>query len=179
MAAPRLRAGQVVPAHTLHGLDGSPVVIPDATRQVHLQFRRFAGCPICNLHLRSISRRHDELVNANIVEVAVFHSPAEDMLPYQHELPFAVVADPERALYRAFAVEESRAVTMMHPRVIFAALRGSLHGVRRPGKSETPFGLPADFLIQRDGVIMALKYGTHADDHWSVDEILSAAARSV
>jgi hypothetical protein len=28
--------------------------------------RRFAGCPICNLHLREIARRHDELVAAGI-----------------------------------------------------------------------------------------------------------------
>lgn len=24
----------------------------------HLQFRRFAGCPVCNLHLRSFARGH-------------------------------------------------------------------------------------------------------------------------
>jgi hypothetical protein len=44
-------------------LAGAPVSIPSTShRLVHLQFRRFAGCPICNLHLRSIAVRHDELV---------------------------------------------------------------------------------------------------------------------
>ena len=52
--------------------------VPDANRLVHLQFRRFAGCPICNLHLRSGARRHDEIAAAGIREVVVFHSPADE-----------------------------------------------------------------------------------------------------
>ena len=36
-------------------------------------------------------------------------------------------------------------------------------------------GLPADFLIAPDGRVMAAKYGEHADDQWSVDEMLALA----
>jgi len=35
--------------------------------------------------------------------------------------------------------------------------------------------LPADFLIARDGRVLACKYGTHAVDHWSVDEVVALA----
>lgn len=45
----------------LVAVGGDVVPIPDPERLIHLQFRRFAGCPICNLHLRSIVRRHDEI----------------------------------------------------------------------------------------------------------------------
>jgi hypothetical protein len=34
-------------------------------------------------------------------------------------------------------------------------------------------GLPADFLIASDGRVLALKYGRHADDQWSIDELLT------
>jgi hypothetical protein len=34
-------------------------------------------------------------------------------------------------------------------------------------------GLPADFLIASDGRVLACKYGAHAYDQWSVDEILA------
>jgi hypothetical protein len=34
-------------------------------------------------------------------------------------------------------------------------------------------GLPGDFLIAPDGRVLACKYGEHADDQWSVDELLS------
>ncbi len=60
----KLHNGQVLARFDLSTITGQPVQIPDPDRLVHLQFRRFAGCPICNLHLRSITRRHDEIVAA-------------------------------------------------------------------------------------------------------------------
>jgi hypothetical protein len=36
--------------------------------------------------------------------------------------------------------------------------------------------LPADFLIAPDGTVIAKKYGTHAYDQWSVDELLKHAS---
>ncbi len=33
-------------------------------------------------------------------------------------------------------------------------------------------GLPADFLIDPDGRVLAAHYGTHANDQWSVDDLL-------
>jgi hypothetical protein len=104
----------------LFDIHDKPVRIPDPERLVHLQFRRFAGCPICNLHMRSISRRHDEIVAAGVREVVVFHSSADAMREFQ--------------------------------------------------------GLPADFLIGPDGRVLAVKYGSHADDQWSVDELLDLAS---
>jgi hypothetical protein len=52
---------------------------------------------------------------------------------------------------------------------------------RRPAPAINPhggrFGLPADFLIGTDGRVLAVKYGQHADDHWSVGELLGIARR--
>jgi hypothetical protein len=41
--------------------------------------------------------------------------------------------------------------------------------------SDGSFGLPADFLVGPDGIVRAVKYGVHADDQWSVDEVLALA----
>jgi hypothetical protein len=43
------------------------------------------------------------------------------------------------------------------------------------GKGEEHMGLPADFLIGFDGVILAAKHGAYVDDHWSVDDLLALA----
>ena len=40
------------------------------------------------------------------------------------------------------------------------------------GRGEDHMGKPADFLIGRDGRVLARKYGVHADDQWSVEELL-------
>ncbi|WP_460523151.1 peroxiredoxin-like family protein [Flindersiella endophytica] len=158
----------------LRSIHGAQVPVPDPGRLVHLQFRRYAGCPICNLHLRSFTARHEEIQAAGIVEVVVFHSSTEVMLQYQAELPFAAIADPGRELYTEFGVEASPGA-VLHPRAWPAALRGalsqrSLRGMI--GKGEAHLGLPADFLIATNGTVLARKYGRHANDQWSVDELL-------
>ncbi len=171
--------GDVVPLHRLDTIVGRTVSVPDPDHLVHLQFRRFAGCPICHLHVRSLARRHGELIAAGVVEVVVFHSTAESLREFHSDLPFAVVADPQRHLYDEFGVESSLA-SITHPRAWLAAARGAL---RQPsasaglGRGENHFGKPADFLIASDGAVLAAKRGAHADDQWSVDEIIGLAHR--
>ncbi len=164
-------------ARELLSLTG-PVAIPDRTRLVHLQLRRFAGCPICNLHLRSFAKRHDELVAANVLEVAVFHSSEAALREVERELPFPVVPDPERVLYEELGVGTS-ARAMLDPRAMFAAARAMASGAATnptAGSGDGSFGLPGDFLVAPDGEVVALHRGKHADDQWSVDELLALVA---
>jgi hypothetical protein len=84
-----------------------------------------------------------------------------------------VIADPARTLSAEFGVERSP-LALLDPRAWWAEPRGSLR--RRnplPSGGESINGLPADFLIGTDGRIAAEKYGIHANDQWSVDELLS------
>jgi peroxiredoxin len=177
----RLSAGAIIPRRQLETITGQSVSIPAAAGTTHLQFRRFAGCPICSLHLRGFADRHQELAHAGITEVAFFHSSAEALRGYQALLPFAVVADPDKVAYREFGVETSvRAVA--DPRSWSSAFRGyrAKLGHRNDpdyagvGSNDgtTHMGLPADFLVGADGTVVALHYGRHADDQWSVDELL-------
>jgi hypothetical protein len=73
---------------------------------------------------------------------------------------------------------ESSIRSILHPRAWRAAARGfqwrGLGGALAP--RENHLGQPADFLIGTDGTVLARKYGAHADDQWSVDEVLELAA---
>jgi peroxiredoxin len=183
---PKLSPGDTIAPRILTTIRAEAVPVPDPQRIVHLQFRRYAGCPICNVHLRSVARRHDDIQAAGLREVAVFHSPADDMLPHQGDLPFAVVADPQRLLYAEFGVEASpRAVTHprawtapLNPRVYPVVLRGLRNGGSPgPRHGETLLGLPADLLIAPTGQVVAVRYGRHANDQWSVDDVIELAER--
>lgn len=164
----------------LTSVTGEEIRIPDATLLIHLQFRRFAGCPICNLHLQSIARRHDEITAAGIREVALFHSASDELAEHTADLPFATVGDPDKRYYRQFGVESS-ARALLDPRAWPAILRGStlttVGWFRAPAVHQDGghLSLPADFLIDTDGTVLAAKHGTHADDQWSVDELLAHA----
>ena len=61
-----------------------------------LQFRWFAGCPICSQHLDTFAARHGDVAAAGITEVVVLHFAAEQLQGYQAALPFTVVTDPDR-----------------------------------------------------------------------------------
>lgn len=174
---PRLAPGSACPPIDTTSLRGERVRIPDATdaRLVHLQFRRYTGCPICNLHLRSVARRIDELAPAGVREVAVFHSEAAEMLPYQGELPFDVIADPAKELYVAYGVEASLR-SILDPRAWASGVKASVSVRWNPMRHKGGrYGLPAEFLIAPTGAIVAAHYGAHADDQWSVDQVLALA----
>ena len=78
----KIEPGATIAQHTLQTINGETVYLPDAKQLIHLQLRRFAGCPVCNLHLQSIVRRHAEIAAAGIREVVVFHSQAEELRPH-------------------------------------------------------------------------------------------------
>ena len=178
----KTRVGDAFPTLELAASSGQPVTIPDPDGDyVHLQLRRFAGCPICNLHLRSIVTRHEEIRSHGIREVVVFHATAAELAKHEAELPFPLIADPDRVLYRRLGVER-RLRSLLSPRALRAAIAGLAAAL---GKHSTKrgvlgpvmptggrLGLPADFLIAPDGRITALKYGRHAYDQWTVDELL-------
>ncbi|MFF9122618.1 peroxiredoxin-like family protein [Streptomyces sp. NPDC014889] len=185
MSRSPVRPCSTVRERRLTAVSGERVAVPDPGRLIHLQFRRFAGCPVCNLHLRSVVRRHEEIEAAGVREVVVFHSPADELLPHTADLPFAVVADPDRRLYREFGVESSPRA-LLDPRAWWPILRAVVSGLREVvrGREHLPatsphggrLGLPADFLVAPDGRVLAAKYGEHAYDQWSVDELRELAA---
>ena len=181
-AVNEVKAEDVLNRRELVDIHGDLVRVPDLRRLVHLQFRRYAGCPVCNLHLRSIALRHDQILAAGIREVVVFHSSAETMLGFQGGLPFAAIVDPEKKLYAEFGVQKmspmAALMAALSPRSWRAAGRAlmrapSLRGAA--GRGEEHLGLPADFLIGPDGRVLAARYGKYVDDQWSVDELLDLA----
>ena len=180
-----VRPGDVLPSRELVAVSGERLPVPDEKRWVHLQRRRFAGCPICHLHLRAFVRRQEEIAAAGVREVVVFHSPVSELAAHADGFPFPLVADPEKRLYRELGVESSLRA-LLDPRAFLPVLRAVtagtlaiLTGSERPPAlfpSGGRLGLPGDFLIAPNGRVVACKYGEHADDQWSVDDVLRLAA---
>jgi len=169
----KFKAGDILPATTLESVTGEPIKLPDPNRLVHLQFRRFVDCPICNTHIAELRRRAREIEAAGIKEVIIFHNSAKSVRSYQKDLPFLVVGDPKKTLYKDFGVGTS--LGFMTLKALGAGMRGMAHGHLGLRPAGGPLGLPGDFLIAPSGQIKAAKYGTHAFDQWSVDEVIALA----
>ncbi len=174
----KIKVGDFVLPQKLATISETLVDIPSTQRLTHIQFRRFSSCPICNLHIDTFISRHLELVQSGIQEVVVFHSTQVEMLKYGSDVPFAMIADPEKTLYKSFGVESS-IFSVINPVVWAPAVTGLLKFKQLPyEKGQSFFGLPADFLIAKTGEVLAVKYGNHADDHWEVDDVLQLSLQS-
>src|SRR5437588_365074 len=183
--ADKARVGGAFRTLNLAATSGEIVTIPDPAGDfVHVRLRRYAGCPPGNLHLRSIVTRHDEIRAHGIREVVVFHSTAAESAKHEAEMPFPLIPDPERELYRRLGVDRGPS-SLLSGGALRAALAGEAAAIRKRSTTRGPLGpvkptggrlgLPADFLIAPDGRIAALKYGRHAYDQWTVDELLDHA----
>ena len=167
----KFKPGDRLPTTVMEAVTGEAINLPDSKRLVHLQFRRFVDCPICNTHVAELRERAPEIDAAGIKEVIVFHSSPKSIRSYQKDVPFLMVGDPRKVFYKAFGVEAS--LGFMSLNALRAGIRGMAHGHFGLRLSGGPLGLPADFLIAPSGRIKAVKYGTDAYDQWSVDELLT------
>jgi hypothetical protein len=175
----QLQINSRVPVKIWHDIQGAALQVPHQILWTHLQFRRYAQCPICNLHVREFFHNHEKIHRAGIQEVIIFQSTREQLMGQLHDGKVHVVADPTRQLYEAFGVQNSM-LSVIHPAAWWSAMKGAVEfGMHLPSSAESMFGLPADFLVDNEGVVIAAHYGRHADDHWSVEDLIQkrSAAR--
>lgn len=162
-----LHQGDIAPEFQAVDMFGDAVRLADLRgRPILLSFMRYASCPMCNLRMREQVLAHERLSNDGLVMLAVFQSSAESMRQYvgRHEAPFALIADPDMALYRLYEVERGMA-GLLAPSNVVHAFRAFAKGFA-PGRIEGPIDrLPADFLIGPDGRIDRAFYARSAGEH--------------
>src|SRR2546423_7506479 len=145
----KFKPGDTVPATTLESVTGESIKLPDPNHLVHLQLRRFVDCPICNTHIAEMRGRAREIEAAGIKEGIVFHSSAKSIRSYQKDVPFVLVGDPKKTLYKHFGVCTSRGIMTL--KALGAGMRGIAHGHFGLRASGGPLGIPGDFLIGPSG----------------------------
>ncbi len=171
----RLAPGNAAPPISLPAIDGTTFSTDRLhSRKYLLSFFRYAGCPFCNLRLRELATRHAELPDRFNV-VAVFDSPMHDLLRYapRHNPPFPVLADASNTYYKAYGVEHSMAAAMKGaiahlPTALKAVFKHGYIPWTIKGRVST---LPADFLIDEEGVVRVAHYAKDEVDRLAFDEI--------
>ncbi len=172
----QLSKNQTIDAFSLTDINGKIVKIPQANKIVHLQFRRFSGCPFCSVHIGQLKKRKAEIDNSGAVEIILFYSEDKYIKDNLSGMPFTLVGDPKRVWYNKFGVERS-IKAVINPFAWPYGMKGFVLKIGRilhmlPRKGESLVGLPAEFLIDSNGVLIEVKYGAHAYDQWTVDELL-------
>lgn len=90
------------------------------------------------------------------------------------DLPFPVLADPERVAYRAYGLPETSPRAMLRPASGVALARAMLGGHRGGRPVGDPRQLGGAFVIDRQGIVRLSHPSTHLGDHATVEELLAA-----
>lgn len=175
-------AGQRAPAFTVEDIAGRPIAL-DGYRGsfVLLMFFRYASCPMCNLRLRDFGLAYGELERRGVRAVAFFHSSRGAIARHAGALGlrFPLVPDPAEEVYRTYGVGRSwwRLLrSALLPSFYVDWARAMRHGFWG-GASWRMDTMPADFLIDPDGVVAKAHYGGDIGDHMPVAAILDALDR--
>ena len=170
----RLKSGEKAADITLSAIDGTLFNTRELKGKPYmLSFFRFASCPFCNLRLHELVSRFDEL-GKDFTIVAVFDSPLDNLMLHAegHNASFPILSDENNKYYKEYAIEHS--VLGMFKGMIFrlpTLIRGILSGyipIKIKGSMTT---MPADFLIDHNGIIQAAYYGSDEGDHMPFDKI--------
>lgn len=139
-----------------------------------LIFLRYYGCPICQLDIREYAESYGAITAAGGQILIVLQSDPEALAGQltPHDLPFDILCDPERALYRQFAIEPAPSMLkMMSLGAVKKAVRATRRGFRHGAYEGVEEQLPAAFLLDREGTVLWAHYGKDVGDVPTAEEI--------
>lgn len=172
----RLKTGEKATHIKLPAIDGSAFDTENlVNKPFMLSFFRFASCPFCNLRVHELVQRFDEL-GEDFTIVAVFDSPLDNLVLHAegHQAPFPILADESNRYYKQYSIEHSiagvlKGMLLRMPTLIKSMSMGYVPTTFK-GSITT---MPADFLIDRNGVIQTAYYGNDEGDHLPFAQVRS------
>jgi peroxiredoxin len=170
----RLTEGQKAIDFKTNDIFGNEITLENLRgKKILLSFYRYASCPLCNLRVSELVEQDAFFKEKDLSLLAIFQSPKDRILEYvgKQNTPFPIIADPEQRLYKLYGVEVSglgliRA--LFKPGKFKEALSKGFHtGTMEGPKSR----IPADFIIDEDGIILKAYYGKDIGDHMPIEMI--------
>jgi len=171
----RLNVGEKVSNIKLPAIDGSEFDLTAYSgKPFLLSFYRFATCPFCNLRIHELVSRFDEFA-ADFNAVAIFSAKLEYLTQHAqgHNAPFPILADDDKTYYMKYGVEQSvlgffNGMIMRLPTLLKGMfVKGYLPNLFTGGLTI----MPADFLVDREGIIQEAYYGKDEGDHLEFETI--------
>jgi peroxiredoxin len=126
-------------------------------RPILVVFLRHLICLECRGHLNEVAQIRDFLTQRHVEVLAVTFTPpaAVKRINAERPLPFPVVSDPDRHVYRLLELRRASVLSFFRPRVLFKYLREMFrgNGIHKPVDSDM-LQLGGDFLIDAVGNVV-------------------------
>lgn len=172
----KLKVNQPAPDFTVTDTLGNDVSLKKLKgNKIYLIFERNVGCPVCNLHFHDLAKRASYFSENRIKVILVYESPREKLKEYINGVnyPFHFVSDPRNELYAQYSVERSfmKLLKGLSNGVVPKAMAGAKlfnKSMKQDGHTAT---IPAEFLIDEQGLLSIIHYGNYIGDHLPVSAI--------
>jgi peroxiredoxin len=129
-----------------------------------------------------VKRDYDEIRRLGGEALLVTQARPEFLAMFLREqpLPFPAVADPSRAVYRAFGLTRTSWAAMLHPKLWLRYWRLMFRGqrLRRPYEGEDVRQLAGDFVLDANGRLAYAYRSADPTDRPAVQELLRAVTAS-
>jgi hypothetical protein len=129
-------------------------------------FLRHLGCTFCREALAALGAQRGAL-EAGGTRLAFVHMATEEQARALFERfglgDVARVADPDRALYRAFGLERGGLLQLFGPGVVARGIGGLLRGHGLGRVAGDPRQMPGVFLLRDGRVVRAFRHATAGD----------------
>eukprot|EP00834_Sanchytrium_tribonematis_P008397 NODE_971_length_2831_cov_1.606515.p2 type:complete len:195 gc:universal NODE_971_length_2831_cov_1.606515:591-1175(+) len=175
----QLKAGDTVPVDSVKTIDNIEIPLINSHGKVHLNLRRFSGCPLSNLNMRETARELSTIQSAGIREVIVLHSDPEVIMENQGTAEWAkgisFVSDPHKIIYKKCGAgtmpggfEKVKHLVDEGMKLVCGFKKGNL--CEQTDLHQLPMELIVDCT---DGTIIAVHYAEDPHDQWTAEEIVN------
>lgn len=174
------QTGNLVTDLNLPAIDGSRFSLKQVRgKRYMISFMRFAACPFCQLRVHELTKRWHEL-DDNFTIIVVFDSQLKNLQKHavKQRAPFPILADEYSVYYDKFAIKHSisgtlKAMLLKMPALLYAMFIKHYFPSSIKGGMTT---LPADILVDEQGVIAEIYHGKDCGDHLPFERIKAFAA---
>lgn len=174
----KLKIGDKAPDFEVTDVNGDTIKLSNYQGQkVMIAFFRYAGCPVCNFRVHDLIENYDSISAKGYNIIAIYESDNNTLKDYLSEtaVPFRVIGDAELTLYKKYRVEKSfwkmlGSAFKKQPKE--AMKKGNKLFSKKIKRDGNLTRLPADFIVDENGILKIVHYGTNIGDHLPVTEIL-------
>lgn len=175
----KLKIGDKAPDFETINTDGNTIKLSNYKGQkVLIAFFRYAGCPVCNFRVHDLIENYGSITSKGYKIIAIYESNNVILKEYLSETPvhFTVIGDPKLKLYKEYSVEKSfwkmlGSAFKKQPKE--AMKKGNKLFSKKYKRDGNLTRLPADFVIDENGILKAVHYGTNIGDHLPITELLN------
>jgi peroxiredoxin len=177
----KLQIGNTAPNFSATDINGELVNLSDYRgKKIILSFYRNVSCPFCNRRVHQIMGNNLRFQKAGAQLIFLFESSnikLKSSTFHRGISPWPMIGDPEQRIYTMYGVEFSTLKMMKSMLVtnVWQAKKDT-RALNLPKDKDASMSLiPADFFIDENFKIVKAHYGTHLDDHVSIDELKAFA----